>query len=464
MKRQHWHYFLLVILIFALTACDSTGRRLLSQEEVTATAAKRPTATLKPPPTEVSDRTSDGEIVFRWRTDPYNQAEIDLYQGINDLLNEEMAGVHLVYEPSDKSRYSYLDGLKREIAMDEGPDLFWLPDSDVGDFAARGMIWDLRAFANADSGYRDSDFHPGPMYHLTYNPHTGQSGQRLWGLPRDLSTYVLYINVDLIKKAGAADPRMLAAEGKWDWNTFMQVAHAVSVMGDDIQGYGQNSSWGAYGYWMYAAGGSFYNPDGTGCGLDSEQALMGLGFQRAIYQDFGVALPYGEDAATPFLAGKLGMFLEGRGATKALRNSHLPFLWDVVKLPDGPAGPSNWVFWGAYVVNRNSKHPKVAYKVLRSLTRSDVQLTMSASDAKIPSRMNNDVIETFLTFTPPYNNLAYYQALSLNAQTPLPLWHGSWRQYVGVMNMAMQGVLTGQQSVEEHGAGICNVASQAFYQ
>ena len=55
------------------------------------------------------------------------------------------------------------------------------------------------------------------------------------------------------------------------------------------------------------------------------------------------------------------------------------------------------------------------------------------------------------------------QALSQNAHSPLPLWHGSWRQYVGVMNMAMWGVLTGQQTVEEHRVGICDVGNEAFY-
>jgi len=465
MNLSRWFYVVLIFLSLALFACDSTGRTWLSEEEVTATAAKQPTVTAQPPPNEneVADERNEEGLVLRWRTDPYNQAEIDLYHGINSLLNEEMNGVQLVYEPSDKSRYSYQDGLKREIAVGGGADLFWLPDSDVGDFASRGMILDLQPFAIQDPGYQEADFHEGPMSHLTYNPHSGQSGGVLWGLPRDVSTYVLYLNVDLIKKAGAPDPRRLAAEGKWDWNTFMQVADKVNKLGDEVRGYGQAASWQAYGYWMYAAGGSFYDQSGTGCGLNSPQALNGLGFQQAVYQNFDVAVPYGEDPASPFLAGNLGMLLESRGATKAFRHSDLPFVWDVVKLPDGPAGPSNWVFWGGYVVNRNTEHPALAYTLLRSLTRADVQLAISAADSKIPSRMTEEVINTFLTFTPPYNNLAYYQALSENAHSPLPLWHGSWRQYVGVMNMGISGVLRGQQSVEEHGAGICDVGGQAFY-
>ena len=64
----------------------------------------------------------------------------------------------------------------------------------------------------------------------------------------------------------------------------MQVADKVNKLGEDVRGYGQAASWQAYGHWMYAAGGSFYDQSGTGCGLNTPQALNGLGFQQAIYQ------------------------------------------------------------------------------------------------------------------------------------------------------------------------------------
>ncbi|MEZ4592046.1 MAG: hypothetical protein R3D55_13025 [Chloroflexota bacterium] len=55
-------------------------------------------------------------------------------------------------------------------------------------------------------------------------------------------------------------------------------------------------------------GGSFYNDDRTACGLDTPEALAGLEFEQRIYQEFNVAVPYGEDSEPPFLAGKVGMF------------------------------------------------------------------------------------------------------------------------------------------------------------
>jgi multiple sugar transport system substrate-binding protein len=94
--------------------------------------------------------------------------------------------------------------------------------------------------ADATDGYSDADFYPGPMYHLTFNPETGMDGETLWGLPRDVSTFGLYLNLDLLAESGAPDPRELAANGEWNWDTFLEVAIAMDALGDDIYGYGQN--------------------------------------------------------------------------------------------------------------------------------------------------------------------------------------------------------------------------------
>ena len=96
----------------------------------------------------------------------------------------------------------------------------------------------------------------------------------------------------------------------------------VRALGDDIYGYGANAWWGPYGVWLNAAGGGFFNEDRTACGLDTPESL-GLEFERSIYTDFDVAVPYGEDSEPPFLAGRVAMFQNGRWATPGIRSSRL---------------------------------------------------------------------------------------------------------------------------------------------
>ncbi|RMD50995.1 MAG: sugar ABC transporter substrate-binding protein, partial [Candidatus Thermofonsia bacterium] len=358
---------------------------------------------------------------------------------------------------------SYQDVLKTELAAGTAPDVFWIPGTDVADFAKRGLIMNLREMADATEGYSDDAFYPGPMFHLTFNPETGNTGEALWGLPRDVSTFALYLNLDLLAESGAPDPRELAANGEWNWDAFVEVASAIDALGDDIFGYGQNAWWGPYGYWLNAAGGGFFNEDRTACALDTPESLAGLEFEQRIYQEFDIAVPYGEDSEPPFLAGKVGMFQNGRWATPGVRAS-ANFDWDVVELPDGPAGPSNWLFWGAYVVNANTEHPEEAWQLVQALTTAETQAKIAELGANIPSRVSQEALDAFLTFTPPANNQAFLNGLSRNPATEGPLWAGNWPEFDAVMGPAVTAVLNGEKSIDDFAATICDEANKTFDQ
>lgn len=400
----------------------------------------------------------DEEIVLRWRTRPDNQEEADVYQAISDSL--ELEGITLEYEPGGSETASYQDVLKTELASGTAPDVFWIPGTDVADFATRGLILDMREMADATEGYSDEDFYPGPMFHLTFNPETGNTGETLWGLPRDVSTFALYLNLDLLAEAGVDDPRELEAAGEWTWEAFMETAEAVSALGDDIQGYGGSAWWGPYGVWMNAAGGGFFNEDRTACALDTEESLAGLAFAQEL-QLSGAAVPYGEDPEPPFRSGNLGMFQNGRWATPGIRT--VEFEWDVVGLPVGPAGhPGNWLFWGAYVVNADTPHPEAAWKLVQALTTAEVQGTVAELGANVPSRVSQEALDAFLTFTPPDNNQAFLDGLANSPTAEGPLWAGSWPDFVNVMNSAISSLLTGETTVDEFGATVCDEANKAF--
>jgi multiple sugar transport system substrate-binding protein len=451
MRIKLWFSFLMVALALTLVACGSGS-----------TAAPTPA----PAPdtsgdTVVVDPGDEMAVTLRWRTRPDNQAEIDVYQAISNKLDVELPGIDLVYEPGGSETASYQDVLKTELGAGTAPDVFWIPGTDIADFAKRGLILNMRSLANASPGHNDGDFYPGPMFHLTFNPDTGNSGEALWGLPRDVSTFALYLNLDLIDEAGAPDPRELAAAGQWNWDTFLQVAVAVDALGGDIFGYGQNAWWGPYGYWLNAAGGGFFTENRDGCALDTPESLAGLEFERRIYQEFDVAVPYGEDSEPPFMAGKVGMFQNGRWATPGVRSS-ASFNWDVVELPDGPAGPSNWLFWGAYVVNANTPYPEQAWALVQALTTAETQRAVSELGANIPSRVSQEALDAFLTFTPPANNQAFLNGLARNPATEGPLWAGNWPEFDAIMGPAVQAVLTGQRTVEQFGATICDEANRTF--
>ncbi len=438
------------LLLLAAACGDTDTDDTEAPDGATATTAA-------PAPTDGGE--SGEDVTLRWRTRPDNDQEAGVYQTVSDTLTGELDGITLEYEAGGTETEGYQQALLTQLAGGTAPDVFWIPGADIAEFASKGVILNLREFADA-TDHDDADFYPGPMAQLTTDPATGEpSGDFLWGLPRDVSTFALYLNMDLINEAGAPDPRELAANGEWDWEEFADVAEAVAGLGPEIEGYGQSSWWGPVGYWMNAAGGGFFTEGDAGCGLDSADSIEGLSWVADFYSEGG-AFTYGEDPEPVFRAGNMGMFQNGRWATPGIRT--VDFDWDVVKLPDGPAGPSNWLFWGAYVANANTEHPEEAWELIQALTTADVQAQVAELGANVPSRVSQDALDAFVTYTPPDNNQAFLDGLSENPETERPLWNGDWPAYRDAMNNAVNAVIAGDTSVEDFQASICGELNQYF--
>ncbi len=396
------------------------------------------------------------EITLRWRTRPDNQAEIDVYQAISDDLDASWEGVSLEYEPGGSETASYQDVLIAELTAGTAPDLFWIPGTDVARFAKLGLIQNLAGLAEADESFSVDDFYPQIMQHVTYSL---DGEPALWGLPRDVSAFVVFYNQDLFDEAGLDYPVDME---EWDWEAFAEASEEIDGLGDEIVGFGLNSWWANWGFWVNAAGSSFFNEDFTACGLDNEGTVEALTYLRDLFaEDLGVA--WGQDAEPPFQAGTVGMFINGRWATPGMV-TNADFAWDVAELPEGPAGPSNWLFWGAYVINAETEHPEEAWNLLMELTSADVQGRVAALGANIPSRAYSaqGAIDAFLaTFDGEINNQAWIDGLSYGV-AEAPLWNGDWAEIDRIYGNAVTQVLTGEMSPEDFAATVCEEANLHF--
>ena len=154
--------------------------------------------------------------------------------------------------------------------------------------------------------------------------------------------------------------------------------------------------------------------------------------------------------------------MNGRWATPSIR-AGADFNWDVVKLPDGPGGPSNWLFWGAYVVNANTEHPDEAWQLVQELTSATTQASVSELGANIPSRQGQDAIDAFLGFTPPDNNQAFIDGISEAPVAEGPIWAGSWPEFSSVAGDRVNAVISGDASIEDFAdTGCAEIDTAAF--
>jgi len=396
------------------------------------------------------------EITLRWRTRPDNQAEIDVYQAASDEIDAAWDGVTLQYEPGGSETAGYQDTLITEITAGTAPDVFWIPGTDVARFAKLGLILNLSELAAADADFDINAFYPQQVEQLTYSP---DDSAVLWGLPRDASAFVIFYNKDLFDAAGLDYPGMGES---WTWDDFRAAAEAITALGAETKGFGMNAWWANWGYFVNAAGSSFFNEDRTACGLGNEATVEALTFAQALYLD-GLAVPWGEDSEPGFVAGNVGMFVNGRWGTPNLI-ANATFNWDAAELPAGPAGQSNWLFWGAYVVNANTEHPQEAWELAKKLTSADIQGKVAALGANIPSRAYSDqaAIDAFLaTFDGKVNNQAWLNGLNYGV-AEAPLWAGDWSEIDRVYGEEINKVLKGEETPQEFADTICDKVSGYF--
>lgn len=394
------------------------------------------------------------EITLTWRTRPDNQAEIDVYTSANDAIDAAWDGVALEYQPGGSETASYQDVLLSELEAGTAPDVFWIPGTDVARFAKAGVILNLAEIAAADADYSEEDFYAGPMGFLTTSV---DGSDALWGLPRDVSAFAIYYNADLFDEAGLEYP----GEGDWTWAEFVAASEGISELGDEIVGFGMNAWWANWGYFVNSAGSSFFNEDYTACGLNNDATVEGLTAAQTLFEN-GWAIPWGTDSEPPFLAGNVGMFMNGRWATPGTI-ANADFNWNVATLPAGPGGETNWLFWGAYVVNADSANPEAAWDLVTRLTSAEIQGQIASLGANIPSRATEEAIELFLATLPEsgVNNQAFVDGAAVGV-TEAPLFNGNWPAIDAAYGAGVNAVFSGEMSAEEFASTICDTVAAEF--
>ena len=448
MKKKVWLalFNLMLIATFALAACA----------QPTAAPAVQPTTA--PAAVQPTTAPAAGQMVtIRWRTRPDNKSEQDVYQAISDDLSKQLAsqGITLQYDPAPVT--GYLDKLTTEFSAGNAPDIVWIPGASTADYASKGVLLDLMPVAKADSSFKLTDYYDAPMKELEH-------GGALWGLPRDISTLVMYYNKDLFKAKGVTDPAEDAKAGKWNWDTFRQDAIALTDPATKVYGFSFADWWGLWGWFVNAGGGSLFNADRTACGLTSDGAQKGLQFMADLFQKDKVSTAPGLEGSaseTNFLSGQVGMFPNGRWFTPSMREN-AKFDWGVVEMPEGPGGKSTWLFWGPYVVSAKTKYPQQAWTVLKALTSPEVQAKVAALGTNIPSNKAQSAVDAFLNSKPPADNQPFLAGAAY-AQAEIPLFTGSW----GDINDAqyqvyVDKILQGKMSVADATKAACDATNPLF--
>ena len=272
------------------------------------------------------------------------------------------ADFEIVSEPKPADYYTQLQAT---IAGGAAPDLFWLSQEYIPNYASNGAIADITDLLAADNSGNGAanvaDYLPQAFRIVQYQDKT-------WGLPWVASPVVLYYNPALFAAAGLPEP-----DDSMTWETFQQAAQTLTK--PDQQQFGVSfDTWPPVQIFIWQAGGEVITPELDACPIDSAEAIMGAQFRADLTYNPQFAPTQAQLAelggGDRMKAGQVAMFVGGSTDDFDYANQKDPAVpaIKVARLPMGPAGRQTFAYTAATVINGAAANQDMAYRALVALT------------------------------------------------------------------------------------------------
>jgi multiple sugar transport system substrate-binding protein len=251
---------------------------------------------------------------------------------------------------------------------------------------------------------------------LSYN-------NKLYAIPRDVSTLVVYYNKDIFKKYNVPLP------GKyWTFDDFLILAQKLTK---DTNNDGKTDIWGVsfdedllfYLPYLMSEGGGVLSDDLKTSIIDSPKSQKGLKFYADLRNKYHVAPTEAESASATmaqlFLQGKLAMQVSGRWLVPKYRED-AKFEWNVINFPAGDKGSVVPLDASGWAIAKSSKHKKEAARLIEFLASKQSSEKFTQSGLIVPARI--DVAQgAFLSFdkNAPQNKKVFIDIIKTAKNTPV---------------------------------------------
>jgi multiple sugar transport system permease protein len=347
-----------------------------------------------------------------------DQAEDRIMEALDQEFEDQHPNIRIVR--INPGANDYESKIKTMLAAGTPPDVFYLRPEMLREFASMKLIAPLdEPFAKEPQEWKD-DFIPIMLNAWRYNQATDKIGDpnaTLYGLPKDFTTEVMYVNLDLFQKAGVAVPYR-----GWTWDEYQDVVKKITALppvgGKKVYG-------GSIEIWhdtvrsiVWTYGGDFFGPGGfRDVTLDSPEAQAALTMlQRTRQVDHTVYNPtvVGQEGGEEFLRGTIGV-LGPLGRWKVPRMKEVTaFKWDCVPMPHEKQAAS-MVWYTAWSMATASPHPQECYELIKYLTGAKGQILAAHLGLAVPSLKSVAYSDDFLNppGMPKHNSQAFLDALKV---------------------------------------------------
>jgi multiple sugar transport system substrate-binding protein len=355
---------LVLLVTMLLAACGPSETQQPAATEAPA-VTEAPAGTEAPAATEAPTTAPSGDKVTINLATWAGADESKELQTVIDKVNAEATDFEIVHQASPADYYTKLQTM---IAGNTAPDLMWLSQEYVANFADNGAILDItdQVAALSDMPAADlDDYYPGSLAVARYN-------DRLYGLPWIAQPVVLYYNPAMFEAAGVSPP-----DETWTWETFKDAANKLTIKdaSGNITQYGTTfSGWPPIHMFIWQAGGEVISPDLQSSPIDSPEAIQGAQFYADLIYNPDYAVPeevikeqgFGEMAK----AGKVAMFFGGAADDFDYANEKDPANAEMkmALVPKGPKDRTTFAWTAITAVSTQTENPDLAVKALVALT------------------------------------------------------------------------------------------------
>jgi multiple sugar transport system substrate-binding protein len=306
----------------------------------------------------------------------------EVIDGFNESQSDIVATLNQVPD--------YDAALQAAIAGGTPPDVFYVDSFKFPD------LYEAGALASGEGIITDpDDFYPSLR-------ETFSADGEFICPPKDFSTLGLQINTDMFEAAGIEPPT--------SWEEMRAAAEALTS--DDVVGLAVSNDLARWAAFLYGAGGSVANEDFTEMTINSPEALEALEFYSGLALDGFAATASDVDAGWPgeaFGQGKVAMATEGNWIYPYLKDNFPDLNFQVVELPEGPAGKATMAFTVCYGVASGGQNQEAAWALVNYLTGTEGMKAWTDLGLAMPTRISlrEGWLEQFPDLEPFLNGAEY---------------------------------------------------------
>jgi multiple sugar transport system substrate-binding protein len=307
-----------------------------------------------------------------WQSNP---KEARLLQQVIHQFETQYPDIKVKYEVINSQ---YMDVIKTRLIGDVAPDVFYLEAFEAPALMQYGVLEPLDDYITPD--FNRADFTPTLL-------NAFQHDGKLYGIPKDFSTLVLFYNQTAFAAANLTQPPKT-------WAELRTMAKKLTVDRTqsgkpDQYGLGIAPELARQTFMIKAFGGELVdrNQNATFAQPASRQGLQLVIDQyrrdRSAAQPSDVGATSGSEM---FGQGKAAMVIEGPWAIPYLKDTFPQLKFATAEVPIIAGKPQTMAYTVAYVINRKSPHKAAAWKFVQYLTNATGMKRWAEQGLALPTR------------------------------------------------------------------------------